>query len=382
MILAFAGNAGSGKDTAAAYIRDHYKHVALIAQADPLKAICQLVFDFTDDQLYGNSNLRNRPDSRYPRPGGTHRWPANPPGTVWLPIFEGRGAAQRERVDAHALVDAADFDRASCHRWSLCEKDGHRYARTSIDGVKVYLHRFVTASDAEIVDHRNGDGLDNRRSNLRPCSKADNQRNTKKRSDGVDSPFKGVSRDVHGHWRVACGDRTRGGIADEAEAATIYDAMAREQFGDYARTNASLFLTPRHALQTLGTEWGRACFEDVWIDFALRRADALLAGKPDPIGRVRGARPACVIITDVRFENELVKLQAAGATVVLIDRPGALDALGAAAQHSSETELQRIDRDRFNVVVKNDGTLDEFKQAIDLVARRYGMHIISETPAL
>lgn len=89
-------------------------------------------------------------------------------------------------------------------------------------------------------------------------------------------------------------------------------------------------LTPRRALQELGTGWGRACYPDVWVEYAMRQARARLAFyKSDG-----------VVVTDVRFANERDAIRKAGGQVwriVRIDRNNALT--GAAAQHVSETEL-------------------------------------------
>lgn len=85
------------------------------------------------------------------------------------------------------------------------------------------------------------------------------------------------------------------------------------------------FLTPRHALQSLGTEWGRSCYENVWADLAVRRALV----SPAPL----------VLITDCRFINEARSVRAAGGEVWLVVRPGA-GLAGAAGLHPSEAEQE------------------------------------------
>jgi len=87
-----------------------------------------------------------------------------------------------------------------------------------------------------------------------------------------------------------------------------------------------VFLTPRHALQQLGTEWGRACCEQTWIRYGLRRAQALeAAGCP------------LVIITDVRFINEGEAICTVGGTVARIARPH-----DHTDGHASEREIHRV----------------------------------------
>ena len=60
------GSAGAGKDEAAKQLVTKHGFVPL-AFADPLKRICKDVFDFTDDQLWGPSENRNKEDPRYPQ---------------------------------------------------------------------------------------------------------------------------------------------------------------------------------------------------------------------------------------------------------------------------------------------------------------------------
>src|SRR5689334_14415060 len=64
LIIGLSGLAGSGKDFVANLLVDQHNFVK-IALADPLKRICQEVFDFSDEQLWGPSEERNKPDKRY-----------------------------------------------------------------------------------------------------------------------------------------------------------------------------------------------------------------------------------------------------------------------------------------------------------------------------
>ena len=70
MIIGLCGPAGSGKDTIADYLVSKRGFVKM-ANADLLKRVVQSVFNFTDAQLWGPSELRNAPDKRYPR---SHTW--------------------------------------------------------------------------------------------------------------------------------------------------------------------------------------------------------------------------------------------------------------------------------------------------------------------
>lgn len=114
------------------------------------------------------------------------------------------------------------------------------------------------------------------------------------------------------------------------------------------------FLTPRFALQQLGTAWGRTCYPNVWVDLAIRNA-----GHGD------------TVIPDVRFKNEIDGLRAAGAYVVRIVRPGA-GLAGSAGQHVSETEQSEIPDSMFDAVIRNDRGLRELEEAVTDLVRHWG----------
>lgn len=82
--------------------------------------------------------------------------------------------------------------------------------------------------------------------------------------------------------------------------------------------------TPRHAMQTLGTEWGRLCMgPEFWVEAWAGLADARLA-----VGRK-------IVVDDIRFANEVAAIRARGGLVIRVERPG-LSGLAAPAAHASE----------------------------------------------
>lgn len=101
-------------------------------------------------------------------------------------------------------------------------------------------------------------------------------------------------------------------------------------------------VSPRHAMQTLGTEWGRRYIcEDVWVQAAFARVEA-----------VRGH----VAITDVRFPNEAEAVRARGGVVWKVYRPGW--GSGQHENHASELDVEKIVPD---VELRNDGTLNDLR---------------------
>lgn len=102
-------------------------------------------------------------------------------------------------------------------------------------------------------------------------------------------------------------------------------------YGDLkeAPTDFLLGKTARHAMQTLGTEWGRNLIDPgIWTDTFTRRAKALMAD---------GKR---VVVTDVRFPNEVELLKSLGGKVFRIQRPGVAE-----ADHASENQVMALDVD-------------------------------------
>ena len=147
-----------------------------------------------------------------------------------------------------AIVSPEDVERVSDRQWhAKVDKDGRVYAVGHVPGSgkrgrSERMHRFILGAQAGwIVDHRDGDGLNNTRDNLRVCVSAQNARNCRKYSRARTSKFKGVCLQPDGRWRAQiCVDYRKinlGSYATEIMAARVYDQAARKHFGEFARLN-------------------------------------------------------------------------------------------------------------------------------------------------
>jgi hypothetical protein len=125
------------------------------------------------------------------------------------------------------------------------------------------------------------------------------------------------------------------------------------------------YLTPRFAIQTLGTEWGRGCYLDTWVDYTIRTAQRLLGSQGerlryDPVDGIIEAplreswKAKGVVVSDIRFRNELDAIRAADSKLWRVLRVGHEKPKW---NHESETEQQGFKDEEFDVVLKNAGTL-------------------------
>lgn len=149
-----------------------------------------------------------------------------------------------------AIVDDADIALVSRYRWYATRnprqgKTWYAAHRSRVDGknVSLFMHRLIAnPPDGLDVDHRNGNGLDNRQENLRICSRGRNIASAKRKAPL--SGFRGVSRSSNSQsfpWiaRIHVDGRKLylGKFPSKEDAARAYDAAARRYFGEFATLN-------------------------------------------------------------------------------------------------------------------------------------------------
>lgn len=140
------------------------------------------------------------------------------------------------------IIDSEDLEKVSKIRWCMREFQEKNFFRLYVVSPRrIKLHRFIMgAAKGQIVDHINGDGLDNRKSNLRITNLSGNAWNRRK-GEGL-SQYKGVKKQKSGNtWMAKITHNYKeiylGNFPTEIEAAQAYDRAALKLFGQFANLN-------------------------------------------------------------------------------------------------------------------------------------------------
>jgi hypothetical protein len=145
-----------------------------------------------------------------------------------------------------AFVSECDYEALSIYTWYPAKTEQNTYhAIARIGGKTARMHRIIMGAEkGQIVDHIDGNPLNNTRDNLRFADKYQNGYNSKSRA-GSTSKYKGVcfEKDHHGKqkWRAYINykgkQRRLGRFYTERDAALAYNNAAKELHGEYARLN-------------------------------------------------------------------------------------------------------------------------------------------------
>lgn len=148
-----------------------------------------------------------------------------------IPLTQGR----------FAMVDDSDHDWLSQFKWHAVNDRGIYYAIRSRD--KKRMHRIILGLTNPKIpcDHRDHNGLNNQRDNIRECTQSQNICNRSPKKNGS-SKYLGVSWDKqHKKWRTFIQENKRlkflGRFHLETDAATAYNNAAKEIHGEFANLN-------------------------------------------------------------------------------------------------------------------------------------------------
>ncbi|SRR6266487_4017407 len=169
-------------------------------------------------------------------PSINYRLDENDSDVVLIPLNQGKSAR----------VDLIDIDLASV-KWTLnCGRYASRRVEKNGKGKHYSMHRIILERklgrpivQGMVTDHINGNGLDNRRENLRETTQAQNMRNLRLRMDNT-SQYKGVSYISSHTWEATINDQVIGYFDTALDASFAYDQAALEQFGEFAHLNNPL----------------------------------------------------------------------------------------------------------------------------------------------
>jgi hypothetical protein len=149
----------------------------------------------------------------------------------------------------YAIVDPEDYERLSQYKWHINTGRGTFYAvrcvwvKSERKTKSIKMHRELMKIDDELyVDHINGDGLDNRKANLRAATAFQNSWNMKKLRRKCWSRYKGVTWNKRqNRWVAQIMARGKikflGCFTDEIEAGRAYDEAAKKFHREFAVTN-------------------------------------------------------------------------------------------------------------------------------------------------
>lgn len=136
-----------------------------------------------------------------------------------------------------AMVDDYDYLWLRKIKWHTCKAKNTYYAVTSNPRIKMHRVILGLGNRKLLVDHKDLNGLNNQRSNLRIANTQQNTYNSPSHKDSS-SKFKGVSWDKSRQkWKARIGKKYLGMFKIEADAAIAYNNAAKELHKEFAYLN-------------------------------------------------------------------------------------------------------------------------------------------------
>ena len=153
--------------------------------------------------------------------------------------------ANNSVITYHLRIDEEDYQKIIGYKIYVtkCGKRGAEYPAITHKGKLAYLHRFLFNPDKNlIIDHIDRDPFNLERSNIRQCTRTENNRNRGKQKRKCSSVYKGVCwNKIYKKWQVEITvNRKAVGLGyydNELEAALAYNKAAQEHFGEFAVLN-------------------------------------------------------------------------------------------------------------------------------------------------
>lgn len=143
----------------------------------------------------------------------------------------------------YTLVDDEDYRSLCGYKWRyFANKSGNVYVYTSLNNRTIYMHREIMKTPPNMqVDHRNHNGFDNRKSNLRNCTGGQNNANSIKKPN-TSSRWRGICFiKTTKKWMAKIQSNKKvtyiGIFEKEKDAAMAWDKYARKLHGEFARLN-------------------------------------------------------------------------------------------------------------------------------------------------
>lgn len=138
----------------------------------------------------------------------------------------------------YALVDNEDFERLDKFKWHIKKQSNSSYAARTKNNKTLRMHRIITDCPKDmVVDHINGDGLDNRKENLRVCTRKENSMNRKLNKNNSLN-YKGVRLHTpSSKYQVRLRQKHIGLFDCIHKAAKAYNKAALEMFKEFAKLN-------------------------------------------------------------------------------------------------------------------------------------------------